>query len=64
MLKLAADLNGKNGDVKKEAAAVAAQYEMEFVMNQFLPRATSPDKVSGLGVGPKPGSLSAGLYRA
>jgi hypothetical protein len=57
VLKLAGDLNGKDGDVKKEAADVAAQHEIEFVMNLFKPRTTSPDKVSGIGVGAKPGTF-------
>ena len=51
VLKLAGDLSGKEDDVKKEAAAVAAQNDIEFVMNQFKPR----DK-GGLGVGPAPGT--------
>ena len=51
VLKLVADLGGKEDDVKKEAADVAMKHDIEFVMNQFKPR----DKL-GLGVGPAPGT--------
>jgi soluble cytochrome b562 len=57
VLKLAGDIGAKEGDVKTRAADVAAQHEIEFVMNLFKPRTTSPDKVSGLGVGAKPGAF-------
>ena len=55
VLKLAGDLGGKEADVKKEAAEVAAKNEIEYVMNQFKPRSSDPTKVGGVGVGPKAG---------
>jgi len=51
VLKLVGDL-GKDADLKKEAAAVAAKHDIEYVMNQFKPR----DK-GGIGVGAKPGAI-------
>ena len=52
VLKLAGDL-GKEADVKKEAAEVAAKHDIEYVMNQFKPRTDDPMKAGGIGVGPK-----------
>jgi cytochrome c556 len=55
VLKLVGDLGGKEADVKKEAADVAAKNEIEYVMNQFKPRTDDPMKVGGIGIGPKAG---------
>ncbi len=51
VLKLVGDL-GKDDEVKKEAADVAAKHDIEFVMNQFKPRTKG-----GLGVGAGPGAV-------
>jgi cytochrome c556 len=53
VLKLVGDMSGTNGDVKKEAADIAAKHDIEFVMNQFKPR-----EKGGLGVGAKPGAIT------
>ncbi len=58
VLKLAGELAGKDAGVKKGAADLAAQHEIEYVMNQFKPRSSDATKVSGIGVGPK-----AGVYK-
>jgi cytochrome c556 len=52
VLKLVGDIGGKDADVQKEAADVAAKHEIEFVMNQFKPR-----EKGGVGVGAKPGVI-------
>ena len=52
VLKLVGDLGGKDADVEKEAADVAAKHEIESVMNQFKPR-----EKGGIGIGAKPGAI-------
>ena len=52
VLKLVGDLNGKDEDIKKEAAVIAMKHDIEFVMNQFKPR-----EHHGLGVGVAPGAV-------
>jgi hypothetical protein len=52
VLKLIGDIGGKDADVQKAAAEIAAKHDIESVMNQFKPR-----EKGGLGVGAKAGAI-------